>query len=187
MWVEATQFFANNREKSYPYNSEIPINHQKVGQWLVQMKSTTKCNLGSLSTLFTLSFSINDMDFIHYIRGDTDLKVPTFLTTFCFLFFSLLLEYYWMIEKVQQSLHGYHYMQKLVSACTLQCSKDCRETWIRHRLHTERHVVDRDFWKNPYHQNYYVWYAVNMSAWVLYFSLSMHEIRIRISQINTIH
>ena len=80
-------FFAHNREKSYPYNSEIPISHQKVGQRLVQMKSTNKCNLGSLSTLFTLSFSSNDMDFIHYIRGDTDLKVPTFLTTFCFFVF----------------------------------------------------------------------------------------------------
>ena len=138
MWVEATQFFfANNREKSYPYNSEIPISHQKVGQWLVQMKSTTKGNLSSLNTLFTLSFSSNDMDFIHYIRGDTDLKVPTFLsgvTTFrFFVFLSLFLEYYWMIEKVQQSLHGYHCMQKLVSVCTQQCSKDCRETWIRHK------------------------------------------------------
>ena len=104
------------------------------------MKSTNKCNLGSLNTLFTLSFSSNDMDFIHYKRGDTDLKVPTFLTTFCFLFFSLLLEYYWLIEKVQQSLHGYHCMQKLVSACTQQCSKDCRETWIRHS-YTQRDIL----------------------------------------------
>ena len=54
------------------------------------MKSTTKGNLGSLNTLFTLSFSSNDMDFIHYIRGDTNLKVPTFLsgmTTFRFFVF----------------------------------------------------------------------------------------------------
>ena len=57
---------------------------------MVQMKSTTKGNLGSLNTLFTLSFSSHDMDFIHYTRGDTDLKVPTFLsgmTTFRFFVF----------------------------------------------------------------------------------------------------
>ena len=57
---------------------------------MVQMESTTKGNLGSLNTLFTLSFSSHDMDFIHYIRGDTDLKVPRFrlgMTTFRFFVF----------------------------------------------------------------------------------------------------